>query len=225
MKKETSLWLELLALVFLLFIIVWLGFDQDDASIDRLHATAHAMSEAKLLGGQLDALEEKATHYLDNAPRDYDNYFRDAEIAGPYLTTEVGLIDHGMGQLFSLGGDPMENARAQAAMNDSGLGELPIDTLQREWLAFEQKLDEQLGVDPEMPRLEWGYRHIAEEISSVRHALSAIESQARERLESSRPALAASSSRPGWAWPAILVWVLGMLTWFGLRVNRVGARD
>ncbi len=223
MKKETSLWLELLALLFLLFIIVWLGFDQDDASIDRLHATAHAMSEANLLGGQLDALEEKATHYLDTAPRDYDNYFRDAEIIGPYLTTEVGLIDHGMAQLVSLGADPLESPRAQAAMNDSGLDELPIETLEREWLAFEQKLDDQLGVDPEMPRLEWGYRHIAEEIDSVRQALSAIESQARERLESSHAAMAESSARPGWAWPAVVVWVLAMLTWFGLRVNRVGA--
>ena len=217
MLKKTSLWLELVALVILLFIIIWFGFDQDDASVDRLHATAHAMSEANLLGGQLDALEEKATHYLDTAPRDYDNYFRDAEIIGPYLTTEVGLIDHGMGQLVSLGGDPLESPRAQTAMYVSGLSELPLDTLEQNWLAFQQKLDEQLGIDPEMPRLEWGYRHIAEEIDSVRLALSAIESQAHERLESSLPAMAASSSRPGWAWPAVLVWILAILTWFGLR--------
>ena len=154
MLKKTSLWLELVALVILLFIIIWFGFDQDDASVDRLHATAHAMSEANLLGGQLDALEEKATHYLDTAPRDYDNYFRDAEIIGPYLTTEVGLIDHGMGQLVSLGGAPLESPRAQTAMYDSGLSELPLDTLEQNWLAFQQKLDEQLGIDPEMPRLE-----------------------------------------------------------------------
>ncbi len=224
MLKKTSLWLELVALVILLFIIIWLGFDQDDASVDRLHATAHAMSEANLLGGQLDALEEKATHYLDTAPRDYDNYFRDAEIIGPYLTTEVGLIDHGMAQLVSLGADPLESPRAQTAMYDSGLSELPLDTLEQNWLAFQQKLDEQLGIDPEMPRLEWGYRHIAEEIDSVRQALSAIESQAHERLESSLPAMAASSSRPGWAWPAVMVWILAILTWFGLRAARP-ARD
>lgn len=217
MLKSTSLWLEFVSLIILLLLIVWLGFHHDDSSVGHLHATAQVMSEASLLGGQLDALEEKATHYLENAPRDYDNYFRDAEIIGPHLTTEVSLIHHGMSQLINLGDDPEDNTRVQAAGNHTGLDDFPLASLEMNWLAFQRKLDEQLGVDPDMPRLEWGYRHITEEIGSVRQALTTIESQARDQLESSRTTMAESSSRPGWAWPALLGWILVMLAWFGLR--------
>ncbi|PKL96867.1 MAG: hypothetical protein CVV18_00115 [Gammaproteobacteria bacterium HGW-Gammaproteobacteria-8] len=143
------------------FIVVWL--------IQSPAGGAGSLDQHRLAGRLLQlehglaTLGRQARNYLDNAPRDHDHYFRDVEIVYPNLMSQVDSVDVSFDVL----------ALEPTARSDPGLA-----TLVSNWEAFRNKLDEQLGVDPQLPRLEWGARHIAERLP----ALSEQISEQRQRL-------------------------------------------
>jgi|GEM_PF-6641648 len=215
-KRATSQWIELIVLLGMLIVITWLAFARPPGAVpEHHHDSAWLFGHAGMLEKQLQDFQVKAKHYLDNAPRDYDAYFRDSTISHSHLKTDLQSLD---AAVLALTGD-------SAGANDSSDGpasentrpsNLPVDRLQEEWTSFQRVLEEQLGVDPEMPRLEWGSRHIVEHLDPVIATVGEI----RERSQAAAgSANTPSVSAPAWAWPALLAWMVLVLVWFGRHVR------
>jgi hypothetical protein len=203
-------WLEPVLLLAVASLIVWLGFaGQSSSGQDHQQANSRMLAQADMFQRQLESLQAKASHYLNNAPRQYDHYFRDTTISHAHLQTDIDLLETQVQALISLRSmQPTDNGRR---------AEPALIQLQQQWAAFGRDLQEQLGVDPEMPRLEWAARHITEEarplITSVTDLRGALQG-------SVQAAETAGAQRPSWAWPAFAAWLLAMLAWFGMRVRR-----
>lgn len=120
---------------------------------------------------QARALAGQAETYLDNPPREYDLYFRDAVIVSAFLDETVDGLDasiRGLGKRF----DQVRASTESGAALDEVAGR--IEALEQNWNRFLSGLNEQLGVDPEMPRLEWGYEHVAEQMPDVRRSIGEL---------------------------------------------------
>ena len=218
MRKATP-WIELSVLLIALTTIVWSGFDEP-SQVDHNRAASAALTvQVSGLHQQLESLLDKASHYLENSPREYDAYFRDTEITDHYLRSDLDAMTGNVEVLTSLldARDPARNASMHP--DEELISALPLEDLDRAWGTFIAGLNEQLGVDPDMPRLEWGAQHIVDEIRPVMTALEstqlALTSPSPESTDMTTPAGTAT-----WAWPALAAWVLLMLVWFGARARR-----
>jgi len=121
-------------------------------------ATSGALDQQQLVGRLLElewdlsALKQQGRNYLDHAPRDYDDYFRDVEIVYPNLMTHVNSLD---------------NRFAMLTLQAAEIPGSELAGLVTGWDEFHGGLEEQLGVDPQMPRLEWAARHITERLPAL----------------------------------------------------------
>jgi len=121
-------------------------------------ATSGALDQQQLVGRLLElewdlsALKQQGRNYLDHAPRDYDDYFRDVEIVYPNLMTHVNSLD---------------NRFAMLTLQAAEIPGSELAGLVTGWDEFHGGLQEQLGVDPQMPRLEWAARHITERLPAL----------------------------------------------------------
>lgn len=214
-----ALWLEMIALLGAVTLIVWLAFAQPSETTQRPDKQkAWLLGHASLLESQISDFRTKAIHYLENAPREYDAYFRDTTITFPHLQTDLNSLDQGIHALIDAGFDPDED-RIPNHETDSDQVHIPhMAELRQEWRKFKTGLEEQLGVDPEMPRLEWGTRHISEELAPVISSLEEI----RERLQATT-ALSSTLTDESQvrAWIIFCAWLVLALIWFGLRVRRI----
>jgi hypothetical protein len=193
-------WLELVVLLGLLTLIVWLAFVRPvGIAPDGHDGSARLLAHASILERQLHDLHTKASHYLDNAPREYEAYFRDTTITHQHLRTDLQALDRGIQTLINAEIDKDDPSLVQNHDN-SRPDALSIAQLQQEWNDFSRGLEEQLGVDPEMPRLEWGARHIVEALDPVIATVAAT----REQLQSSTAlSTAPGVTAPAWAWPVV----------------------
>ncbi len=72
---------------------------------------------------------------------------------------------------------------------------------------------------PDMPRLEWGMRHIADNLDPVTAAVTTMRSDLADSAttDSSRP-----SGVPAWFWPGMIIWLLTTLAWFAWQARSIG---
>lgn len=217
--EKPASWIELIVLFGILTLIVWLAFARPSANVQAGNDNqAWRFGHAGVLEQQLEDLRAKAAHYLDNAPREYEYYFRDTTIAHAYLQTDLQSLDKSIKALINPETDAVNSQVSESVDGSAQADGLPVARLRQEWKRFMEGLDEQLGVDPDMPRLEWGSRHITEELGPVIATVGEI----RERLPTSADSAAMSTSgAPAWAWPALVAWLVLVMVWFGWRVRRV----
>ncbi len=215
-SSKTATWVELVVLLGALTLIIWLGFARPPVAESNTHQTeaAQLLAQTSLLGHQVQGLLSKAAHYLEHAPRGYDAYFRDSVITHSHLQTDLTTLDLGMQTLIDAGTETIASRNSSPDRIENGL---PLAQLQLDWKAFRDGLDEQLGVDPEMPRLEWGARHIVEAMDPVIAGIGDI----REGLQAATaPTSGPGAAPPVWAWVGFSAWLVLILSWFGWRVHR-----
>ncbi|MGB0514388.1 MAG: hypothetical protein ACPGJE_06070, partial [Wenzhouxiangellaceae bacterium] len=172
-------------------------------------AAGQLLGQIEQLRERLSALEARSANYLEHAPRNYDDYFRDTKVIHPGLMLEVELLDRAIRE---------EIAAAPTATNPDRayLDEAPRQALIQSWQAFRAKLDEQLGVDPEMPRLEWAAEHITGEIGGVLNSADA----AADSLRDQGPGGGSTELRRMMPLIAVAAWALVLLLWFAFRAGR-----
>jgi len=200
-------WIELSILVIILIALVWFvgsagGKRQNPADTGQL------LGQVEQLRERLSALEARGTNYLEHAPRNYDDFFRDTKVIYPGLMLEVDLLNTSIREDIAVAPSAVNPDRAY-------LDQAPREALVQSWEGFRAKLDEQLGVDPEMPRLEWGFKHITGEIGGVLNAVDAAAESLRERTGG----VDGGDSRL-MLLIAVAAWALVLLAWFGLRARR-----
>jgi hypothetical protein len=179
-------------------IVVWLIQSPagSAASVERQRLAGRLAG----LERELSALGQQGRNYLDRAPREYDHYFRDVEIVYPNLMAHVDSVDASFASL---------------ALDAGAVSETELAPLIATWVDFRRGLDEQLGVDPAMPRLEWGARHVAERLPALSERLVAQ----RQRLSAESASRAGSG---GLALLLALVTALAMSLWSLRTTTRRG---
>lgn len=187
--------------------------DQQDSGIAPFVVT---LNEIATLEKQLDDLAQKGTDYLEAPPREYEMYFRDAAVVHPMLMRDVEGIDRTVDRILSSGDNGQKGGNSR--LNDGAGIEPQLHAVSEAWEAFQDEFAEQLGVDPEMPRLEWGARHLAEQTGTVKQPAQALSETLRQkRVTGDDPQ--SSPRAEMWAPLATLVWALLALVWFRLRAN------
>lgn len=205
-EKKNSHIIELVILLIALMAVVWFASGQSGESVDSAQS-ARLLGQADQLRQQVELLHDKSTIYLEHAPRNYDDYFRDTMVIHASLQREVEVLDNAIRN--HIAASPVED-QARAYLPDQGR-----EMLIAAWTDFHDGLTEQLGVDPEMPRLEWGFRHIDEQTERLLTALDTALAPLRSQLASSGPGRAGSGMLLG----GVLAWCGLMLVWFGYRVG------
>ncbi|TVQ28994.1 MAG: hypothetical protein EA370_15860 [Wenzhouxiangella sp.] len=214
-KRKTPSWLEILILLSIPVVIVITGFAGPGRS-DHNNYTDQAwlLGQVTALERQLDTFTIKAAHYLEHAPRNYDSFFRDSIITHAHLRADLTNLKNSISAVVpdEDHGFP-EPALTANSFNQSGM-QAHIQQVEGTWLAFSRGLEEQLGVDPEVPRLEWGARHIVEESGPLLSSVTSFQEALRGSV-----AMAAPSAHTAriWAWPALIIWLLVAASWLVWR--------
>ncbi|MEM1081863.1 MAG: hypothetical protein AAGH65_09810 [Pseudomonadota bacterium] len=143
--NKLTIGLSAVALILLTLLIISLNSSRID---EQSRSNLIALGKAEQIQRQLTVLSTTASTYLEVAPREYDQFFRDVEVLHPTLMAVVESLGTAYDSLETLSLDPNLNHQIVAD----------------EWRTFRGELDEQLGVDPDFPRLEWGARHISEKL-------------------------------------------------------------
>lgn len=172
------------------------------------------------LSGELQYLVQSlsmhAMSYRENAPRDYDTYFRDVRLYYRELDRQLERIDRLIDGFSS----------SRLAMQLTGLNhdympsfdpttETAIQRLETDWRRFYLGLKERFGDNREEPRLEWGAEFIEQNIGGLREKAVAL----NHRLEDSVQQRVLQTDRLN---RLVLVFSLaisiGILFWFYRRV-------
>ncbi|MEE4329515.1 MAG: hypothetical protein V2J10_01510 [Wenzhouxiangella sp.] len=153
----TSKILTVTAFLVALILGALLIFSLSSTALDsQSRSTLIALGKTGQIQRQMEVLSTTASTYLEVAPREYDHFFRDVEVLHPTLLALLDSLQSSFDALDDLSLDRDLNYRALA----------------EEWRVFRVGLDEQLGVDPDFPRLEWGARHISEQLPSLTTSLN-----------------------------------------------------
>ena len=174
------------------------------------------------LGGEIQILQQhmgmQAMNYQENAPRDYPTYFRDVRL----YYQDLLHVRERVGQILEAFASGRITPTLHASQQAITHFELPPRTaglaraLHQRWQAFDQELETKLG-DPKEPRLEWA----AEWILAQHQDLT---EQAGRFLEALEQDLERRAERALLFGKLMLITgialVIGILTWFYLRVLR-----
>jgi signal transduction histidine kinase len=180
---------------------------RDDDAVLRLSG------ELQLL---LQSLSMQAMSYKENAPRDYETYYRDVRLYYRdlnYSRTRAGQLIEGFSssrlamQLTGLNHDYMPEFDAATAAE--------IGQLAEGWRKFSAGLQERLGADENEPRLEWGAEYIEANVGDLQDRALALNHLLEARVQ--RQVTQADRLTR-----LVLVFSLaiaaGVLIWFYLRV-------
>lgn len=204
-------WVELGVFLILLIIVAWATAGRAGQSATGAVDDARFLGQADQVRAQLQVLHTKSSGYLEEAPRNYEDYFRDTRVVHQALLLEITALDEAFNRMI----DATRSTSADGAAGSPVLAEPQQLALKTAWSGFQEKLKEQLGVDPEMPRLEWGFKHIIERGGNVTTAIDEAVASVQARVDASGPGAGAA----GWTIPAVFAWSGLFALWFGVRVR------
>lgn len=122
-----------------------------------------------------------AQRYLQNAPRDYPDYFRDTTIYYAQLQDDVAQIERLLGNLGGNGDSPSRAPLLVAFSFDAlTTHDVPVGDLLAYWQDYRGRMDVTLGSDRTQPRLEWAARYIVAEAGSFDSRIDALTHRVQE---------------------------------------------
>lgn len=141
------------------------------------------IESTRVLESAFEHLHQGAVRYVEHAPRDYPDYWRDTTLHFAELKADLAQIDQSMVDL----------GRTLHGLAQPGLGGWPgarlLDRaiarhaeLSRFWEGFAQEHARKLG-PTDQPRLEWGAAYIVAEAAAVRRHLDRLLEANRELVD------------------------------------------
>lgn len=135
----------------------------------------HAVLEqVRLIEVVSERLFRDAAGYHANAPRNFDDYARDTRIYYAQLQQDRVQLEGAVNALVRTAAIGADGADAVTAA---------ITELERRWRDYARGLDEQLGPDPEAPRLEWATSYLVERAPPLRARIDDLAGAAMARAE------------------------------------------
>jgi signal transduction histidine kinase len=174
------------------------------------------------LAGKLQLTSEQLAmqgmNYKENAPRDYETYYRDVRLYYRDLMSHVTTFDR-ISEAFMQGSFDPELTGIPGMVEPSlseGTHEA-VQRLQRVWTDYRRGLDEALGPDESEPRLEYAAGYVLDHHDRLQRAADGL-MDAYQRQVSRELALINRINRG--AWLAGVAMTGGIILWFYLRVLR-----
>jgi signal transduction histidine kinase len=141
-------------------------------------AVVDIAARLELTAGQM---QMQAINYKENAPRDYETYYRDVRLYFQDLTAQIALFDAVVegfmsGDLSDVLGGPTQRVRigAQPALQEA------VTDLKRAWESHRRGITLALGEDTEEPRLEWAAEYNLDRLPVLEAATTTLTRQLRQ---------------------------------------------
>lgn len=187
------------------YVLNALHLQRQDGALLRL------ASEMRLIGQQLFM---QAMNYKENAPRDFQTYYRDLRLYYRDLLDKTERLTH-ITRVFSL--DPTGASGNGMMAEFSEHARAAGRQFSRYWMSFDGQLRERLGDNLEEPRLEWAAEHIMangnELLVQIDRFWAVIEAAAQRRSQAAKRLYRAVLALTA-------LFTVGMLWWFYFRVLR-----
>ncbi len=201
--------------LLLVFVILWFS----NRSITQLSADIELSKEMSKMSQLVESMKVQSVQYGENAPRDYESYNRDLKVYFSQLQENLSTLK----QLISQTSHSYYNRNTSTnLLIDAMLVEENNQAFaQMEQLhqVFEQGFNEQIGDNPEEPRLEWGNNYILADESGLFAQVSTTNMNFEDLVNAQRQATI------NYTWIAIgliALLLLLMLIWFNqMIVKRV----
>lgn len=158
----------------------------------------------------------QAQNYHQNAPRDYDTYYRDVRLYYRDLMGHVALFDE-ISDAFMSGSFPPELTNLDQTVYPLRNEKLhdTVQMLEDTWLEYRRGLIEKLGVDPLEPRLEYGANYILEHQDQLTKATDMMLDQVQRDVNARLQAV----QNTNWLLlKAVGLIVISIIVWFYLKV-------
>lgn len=141
------------------------------------------LSSVKQLNVQAESIKRRANTYAQNAPRDYEPYFRDIVIFYPDFINDLDAFEQRIKDITAATNSlskNTDNINHQQIVSS-------INNLNNNWNTFRKGLAEKLGPDLKEPRLEWGADYVQENQSLVNNItgelITSIETAIMNKLD------------------------------------------
>ncbi len=197
--------------LLLVFVILWFS----NRSITQLSADIELSKEMSKMGQLVESMKVQSIQYGENAPRDYESYNRDLKVYFSQLQENLSTIE----QLVSQTSHSYYNRNTSTnLLIDAMLVEENNQAFaQMEQLhqVFKQGFKEQIGDNPEEPRLEWGNNYILGDDSGLFAQISTTNMNFEKLVNAQRQATI------NYTWIAIgliALLLLLMLIWFNQTI-------
>lgn len=154
-----------LAAAVMISVVLLAGMALQQISQQQQNLTAWYNSSVEL-ERQIQTLEQLASHYKANAPRDYDSYNRDVLVFYQQFLQAIQGLDDTAKTQQSLQPSADSVLLGLPLISDPADAKALAHNWQLQWQQFQQTFTESLG-DPKEPRLEWA----AEQVLKHSHSL------------------------------------------------------
>lgn len=190
----------------LLFITIILWFSNQ--GISQLSSDIKLSKEMSKLHQLVELMQEQSKQYEQNAPRDYESYNRDLKVFYSQLQDNLislkTQIEHTANQFYN-------RSTTTKILLDNDLlnkNQQAFEQMEQSWQTFNIGFKEQIGDNPEEPRLEWGNDYILNDSSKLFTNIAVAHMNFESLVEAQRQATV------NFNWLAIALIALVMLILF-----------
>ncbi len=175
-----------MGVITLLFVALILWFSNQ--GITQLSSDIRLSKDMSNMQQLVQLMREQSSQYKQNAPRDYESYNRDLKVFFTQLQDNLSVLS---AQVESAAHQYYNRSASAEILLDGMLVEKNIQsfkTMEQAWTAFEQGFQEQIGDNPEEPRLEWGNEYILNDTSGLFASISSAHMNFESLVEAQRKA-------------------------------------
>lgn len=158
---------KLLSAVILTLLMIALILWFSNQNIAQLSADINLSKDLSKMEQLVDLMREQSQQYDQNAPRDYESYYRDLKVFYAQLQENTGSLQRMINQSAH---DYYNRNSTTNMLLDAQLIEQnnqAFQAMEQALMTFTQGFREKIGDDPEEPRLEWGNDYILADDSGL----------------------------------------------------------
>ena len=215
MKLNQKLLIANLIVILIVISLLWFS------SRIALQVSMDVESSKKIVqANQLNGLmTTQAEQYKQNAPRDYESYYRDVKV---YYTNLQGNLDNLDELVNSIVFDYFNRNTTTNIILDSALvskNNEAFRAMENSYNNFKSEIRTQIGDNDEEPRLEWASEFITGDETDLLSSMNAVNSSFDELVANQRKSTVTYNY---WLMAIFALLMLALMVWFNKEiVNRI----
>lgn len=225
MRWYTSLQAKAVAGVGVFVVLIVLITSWAVKAVQKTAEDYQILNHVSQLEVASDAIRQKAENYVENAPRDYPTYYRDVAVYHKNLERDLDHFEQTVDDLrranAERGGAPL--LVLAGLVSDTDQLTRAVERIAGRWETFRRGFSEEMGSDPEEPRLEWGAEYIVEDPPGLMPAVKQGVADYRRVIGAELAAVRATGRAAVWATVVLGLAALGWFYWAVVRPIRYTA--
>ncbi len=190
MRFHSTLKFQLIGAILSIALLTGLNSWYTTHLVDHQARLGEIMQLADRMQLAAQRLTIQGMAYQENPARDYATYERDLKLYYNDLLADIRIFDEVLSRFMEGGAFTPENDFGMPARLRLGKEvQTAIATLRKRWKEFKRELNERMGPDPSMPRLEWAAEYIIAHHQRIDKAITRLIEVLRERYAAQSTAL------------------------------------